>query len=212
MGIFSQLMGAPKGNFVIRSEGDKRMSPEQYGHWLFRWSMDSGFRLLNDIKNGECGSSPLAAEIRKNGDLQYLVLFQFLAIFVSAYWYYASNILNVGVDIQDRMKVGLDDGIQSSRIDGKPLDQFWVQLFRGALSKYLNANITDYVDSVTHGDVYNPDVSAVSRAFFDIHEKYFPQIKATEIDRLIIGHYVADIPVNLHVALKTEIRLVFLQS
>jgi hypothetical protein len=211
MGIFDSLTGAQKGFFVIRGQGDKRLSPEQYGHWLFRWSLESGFKFLTEIKNGDCTPSPMATEIRSNGRLQYLVVFQFSAIFASAYWYYASNILKVGLDTQDRMRVGLDDGIQSSRIDGEPIDLFWTQLFRGALAKYLKANISDGIDGMANSDAFNPDVSAIAKAFFEIHEKYFPEIKVTGIDRSIIGNYVADMPVNLLIALKDEIGLVFVQ-
>lgn len=209
MGIFGNLTGAPKGFFVIRSEGDKRLSPEEYGHWLFRWSLESGFKFLTDIKNGDCTPSPLAAEIRNNGRLQYLVVFQFTAIIASAYWHYASSILKVGLETQDKMRVGLDDGIQCSRIDGEAIDPFWVQLFRGALAKYLKANIMDEVDSITSSDAFNAEVSAIGKAFFEIHENYFPEIKVAGIDRAIIGQYVADMPVNLFLALKDEIRLTF---
>lgn len=209
MGLFDSLIGNKSGHFIVHSKGNERISPEQYGHLLVRWSFESGFSLLNDIKNGDCNTSPFADVIRRNGKLQYLVVFQFSAIYASAYWYYASNFLKVGQDAQDRMKDGLDDGIQSTQIDGKPLDAFWVQLLRGALSSYLKANISDDVDSITGDGTFNPNVSAVAKTFFEIHEKYWPDIKPTEIDRLIIGHYVSDIPVSLYVALKNEIRLDF---
>ena len=75
----------------------------------------------------------------------------------------------------------------------------------------MKANISDGIDGTANSDAFNPDVSAIAKAFFEIHEKYFPEIKVTGIDRSIIGNYVADMPVNLLIALKDEIGLVFVQ-
>lgn len=211
MGILGKIFGSDSGYFVFRGDGGRRISPEQYGHWLHRWSIESGFKLLSDIKNGDCGSSPIADELGRNGQLHYIVGIQLTAVFAAAYWFYAGDILRVGQDIEVRMKVGLDDGILSTRMDGKPLEAYGVQLLRSSLLRYYGAIVDDSSKGFDAAGeyAYKANGGAVATAFFEILDRYFPDMGRTATDIVLIGNIVSNIPANLCATLSNEMRMDF---
>ena len=194
------------GYFLISSDGGERLSPAQYGYWLVRWSHDNAIGSLEELKGKNFAQSPLAKAINVASFWAYI---QLLAIYIASYWFYASEFLHVNED-QSEMKVGLDDGIKDLRQgNGEYLSSFQEKYLRGSISAYLNANIEDIVASRRDDPrIFKPDASVLARKFFEITVPLYPDIKNASItDQMLIGHFVADMPVYLYKALQEDIRI-----
>ncbi len=195
-----------KGHFLVGSDGGERLSPAQYGYWLVKWSHDNAIESLEELKSKTFARSPLARAINAANFWAYI---QLLAIFIATYWFYASEYLHV-VEDQSEMKIGLDDAIKELRLsNGERYSGFQEKYLRGSISAYVNANYEDIVASQKDDpSIFKPDASVLSRKFFELIGPPYPNIKSlTAADQLLIGHFVADLPVYLCKALREEIRI-----
>ena len=193
--------------FSINSAGGERMTPEQYGYWIVRWSHDGASGTLEDLKAKQFDLSPFVMVFRKSSFWAHM---QFMAIYHASYWFYATEFMRVPIEVQERMLIGRTDCIKELRTgSGDRYDSFQEQYFRGSCSAYLKANIEDFVSSqVDDPRVYKPDASAVAKKFFEITCPLYPDTKSiSAADQMLIGHFVSDIPIGLYKALKEDIKM-----
>lgn len=208
MGFFSSK---PKVGFTIKHLGiTKSMSPEEYGHWLLRWSADNAWSDLQTMRSERFSSSPFAISLRnESGGPAYLTVFQLISLNASAYYYYASHILMVGSEIQKRMVAGIDDALNVLRLAGNPFGADEKRTVKATLSKYVIAASQDYAND-SYG-AFDPDVSKVARVFFDTTNHFFPEIAFTDTDKLLIGHFVSSAQTIVMQVVKDELKLQFQQ-
>lgn len=208
MGLFS---GTPKGCFQITTLGiSKSMSPEEYGHWLLRWSAENSFSDFQRMRSDEFALSPFARSLRnEGGGPAYLTVLQLISLTGSSYYYYASHILEVGAEVQQKMVVGIDDSLNALRIAGNSLDSDDKQIVKAAMNKYVKAAAADYASN-SRG-TYDPDFNQVTRVFFDVTNNYFPETVITNVDKLLIGNFLSDIQSIVMQMIKNELKLEFHQ-
>jgi len=208
MGFFSST---PKGYFQIKVLGiSKNMSPEEYGHWLLRWSAENAFSDLQGMRSDKFSSSPFATSLRnENGGPAYVTVLQLISLTASAYYYYASHILMVGSEIQKKMVAGIDDALNALRLAGNPIDVAGKQTVKATLNKYVIAASADYASNSC--GTYDPDISEVARVFFDVTNHFFTEITITDDDKFLVGHFVSSIQPTVMQVIKDELKLQFHQ-
>lgn len=198
-----------QGYFQVGGVSGDRLSPQQYGYWLLRWSHDNASGVLEDLKNHNFKDSAYAAAFRSNVFWAYL---QFVALHAACYWYYASEVLSVPAEAQHQMKAGLDDAIKDMRNPaGQSLSDFEQKYLRNSISAYFQANIDEYVYA-TQADpkAFRPDASELSKKFFEIIAPAYPQVKSVSpVDQILLGHHIAVIPTSLFSTLKNEIKVAY---
>jgi hypothetical protein len=202
------MLAMTKGKFVIQSTGEK-MNPAEYGYWTVKWAHDGAIGSLEQLKGPEYDWSSLVKAIRITNFPVYL---QLISIYIAAYWCYATEILHIPSHVPIEMKRGLDDGIkQLKQGNGNPLNEEQVKYLRGSISVYLNAGLEDLTNSqIADPNIYNPDISVVAKKHIEIISKFYSKNEVlNELDRMAIGHFVADIPINLYRTLQSDIRLTF---
>jgi hypothetical protein len=209
MGFFSSK---PKAGFTIKFMGiTKSMSPEEYGHWLLRWSAENAFSDLKTLRSDKFTSSPFALSLRnENGGPAYVTICQLISLNASAYYYYASHILGVEGEIQKRMVVGIDDALNVMTLAGNRIGADEKQTIKAALSKYIKAASADHANN-SYGAAYDPDVSEVARVFFEITNHFHSDISLTDVDKFLVGHFVSDIQAIVMQVIKDELKLQFHQ-
>lgn len=191
-----RILTMTHGHFIIKTENEeKNISPEEYGYWLFQWSIDEARASLENLNDEKYNISPLVKEFHANNFWAHA---QFIAIYVASYVFYAIEFQGVPIDGQDRMKVGTDNAIKEL----KGINTVQAQYLKGSISAYLQANIEDFADSkFAEPGVFRPDFSKLASKFFELITRLYPNIKITEIDRLVLGHLVANTPIHLYQAL-----------
>jgi hypothetical protein len=198
-----------QGYFEVGGASGDRLSPQQYGYWLLRWSHDNTSGVLEDLKSQTFKDSAYAAAFRGNAFWAYL---QFLALHAACYWYYASEVLGVPEEAQHQMKVGLDDAVKDMRNPGgQSLSDFEENYLRSSISAYFQANAAEH-DYARKADprVFRPDASELSKKFFEIIAPAYPQVKpVSPVDQFLLGHHIAVIPGALFSALKNEIKVAY---
>lgn len=194
-----------KGYFSISFEGGERISPEQFGYLLIKWSHEGAMAALNGLKGTEYSKSPLATAILRNGFLGYI---QLLAIHAATYTFYVSKFLRVPNEVHDQVRIGIDNAIKVTRNgNGDFLDSSQAQFLRGSIGAYQKANNEDFSSSqVDDGDAFKVD--AIAQKFFEITTPLFPEIKGVSaLDHLLLGNVISELPTVLCKALKEDIRL-----
>lgn len=189
----------------------KSITPEEFGYCVFNWSKDSALTWLKVMDTGVYRESSLAKAFCKK---PYGAHSQFMAINIAAYLFYASEFLRVPKDMQKRVMEGLNIELNAMKLsNGEPLHEQHIQYIGGSIREYIAANIEDLVSSrLDSPDIYKPDISAVAKKFFELMPRLYPDLKnILEIDRMLIGYFVAEIPFHLYKALNDESLVTYIE-
>ena len=136
----------------------------------------------------------------------YLTRLQLLALYAASYWAYAVYYLGVSSECVDEMKIGLSDSIKEfSDPDGKAMSQEFIEVFHSFFKRSFKA-IGDDINSPDEPGVFNPDINNLAKSFNEAIEYYHFRDGNVmpELEKTYIGHIVANIPVSLFEALKSQ--------
>jgi hypothetical protein len=190
---------------ITLSNGHTRqaITPEVFGNCVFNWSKDAAMISLKALDTGVFRESALAKAFCKK---PFGAHSQFTVINMAAYTLYASEFLRTPKDVQDRLFDGLIKELSTLQVgNGVPLHEAHIRHLQQSFVDYVNANIEDLVASRTEDpNIYKPDISPVAKKFFERLPPVYPDLSSiAEVDRMLLGHYVADMPFSLYKALST---------
>jgi hypothetical protein len=185
------------GFFRFPSTAD--IPPSHYGYWSLRWSDDLAGKSLIELSSGSLDGCSKYMDT-------YLTRLQLLALYTASYWAYAVYILGVPSECVDEMKKGMNDSIKEYRDPegGKISDQF-IDTYQSFFKRSLKA-ISDDINNPAEQGAFNPDISNVAKSFNEAIEYYNFRDGAImpEVEKTYIGMIVANIPLSLFEALKSQ--------
>jgi hypothetical protein len=184
---------------IVFPQGERSMSATTYGYCSVRWAEESARRLQCTIKNSHIGGSCSYMQSR----LTYL---QLLAIDTSAY--FVSAIL-LGVVLPEHIEAmhnGMNIRLREIKFERNQYGNE-IELFESFFKRYFCA-IYDDVKNIENVDpkVIDSDISNLAKLFIESLEHY--NFKSGEkigvIEGFLIGHLIANHPICVFIALKSQ--------
>lgn len=187
------------GYFKFPTISEDQIHPAHFGYWSVRWSDNLASNSLKELSSGG-----LEGCSRYMGT--YLIKLQLLALYAASYWAYVIHILEVPSECIDQMKVGLNDSIKEySDPNGEEITEPFIEIFNSFFKHSLKA-IGDDLNETPEQAVLSLDINQIAKSFIEAVEFYHFRdgLSMPELEKLYIGHIVADIPVSLLQTLKAQ--------
>ncbi len=187
--------------FVFSNTSNDEIPPDAFGYWSVRWSDKHAQQSLDGIKNDRAGCCSTYMQ-------SFFTYLQLVSVYTASYWVYAIYMTDASTEVMDRMKKGTSDSIKEfSDPNGNQFTNELTDVFDRFFKRYFTAIINDIKEAnITDANVYNPDINNLAKSFVELVEYYNFKDgeKMSEIDRMYIGNFVADIPNSIFEALKEQ--------
>lgn len=183
----------------------RMLRPTEFGHVAVLSAQLIALGAVENFRHPGYTGSTAATEVILRPIPAY---FQYVALSIACYIFYAAGILHAREDVQDEIIKGVEQGLQDLRFGGEQISLALAPDFAKDVDAYVKAQTLDY-NQPPQGQANNSEICAVATQHLKRIRKLYPFI--SEDDLIPLEVESANITINLLNHIREELKVTLKQ-